>query len=595
MLMLAIGSGVAWLYAPTAGFDFVMFDDDINLYQNPHLGDLTPERIRWAFADRDYMHRFMPLGWLAWCGILSARGLDPSAYHVANLVLHAVNAVLVAALVFQLLRLRQRRSGRECDPGPSAVLAGLAALLWAVHPLRVEVVAWSSGLLYLQATAWALVSGLCFIAAVQSCGRRNLLLQGATIVTFALSVATYPVALGWPFVFLALKLLPSARAKSAAGGAGWVTPVVTFAVAILGVLAAVGARVAVTSYWSAPQGLTEFPLGERITRASFALLHHVWGHLSFGPLTPVTEFFQVGSAGRLWLWPSVAIVAVGATALVCVARHERWRGTVLWSLAFVGVSAPFLGVLDRSFEPADRYTYVPGVVLVAGLAALLQTIRWRATPIFGGCGEHGRTAVWARWIAVAAAVSLGGAVPWLASRTREQLSVWRHSDALFAHVVAQLRHDPARGIYLARHAVYRTRQGDDRGAAALMRQAETLVRGPGDLNFYRDLNERLRTRSAAASDRPVPPAAVESLSLALHAARTGNKAGADAHFGRTLRLAPTYFEARYDYALWLAREGRTGEAEQHRKLLAAAHGAFTPELQDRLDALLRPAPARTGG
>lgn len=575
-LVLAFGFAVAWLYTPTIGSDFVMFDDDINVYQNPHLGDLTAERIQWAFTDRTYMHRFMPLGWLAWCGLLAGAGLDPAAYHAANVVLHAINAVLVFGLVRQLLRFVVRHSAKRCDDSHVGLLATLAALLWAVHPLRVEVVAWASGLLYLQATAWALLSGGLFLAALQSPRRRSFFLHGAAILTFGLSVATYPVALGWPVAFLALVLFRREPPNPSRGGeespgyrnsARWFTPAATFALALAGVLAAVGARVAVTSYWSAPEGLTDYPLAERVARGCFALLYYVWGHLPLLPLTPVTEFFREGGVFRVWLWPSAFVVALAFAVLLW--RSKAWRGVALWSLAYAGVAGPFLGVLDRGFEPADRYTYLPGVVLVAGLAALLQqqSNRWRRSGVVLTGGG----------LALALA---------LAYRTREQLPVWRDSSTLYTHIAMHLEHRTARAVYLARHAVFHTRQGEGDAAAPLLLQARALADDPADIAPYEQLIDRLQNRARDASAEPVSPAAVEALSLAINAAKQRNHAGARAHFERALRLWPTYFEARYNFAVFLAASGHREGALRQRELLERHGTAFTPELQARLSELL---------
>src|ERR1044072_4825885 len=77
VLVVAVFSGVI-------DFDFVVFDDDINLIFNPHLGDLNAKAWQWVWTDTSYMNRYLPLGWLAFFGVFAAGGLEPSCYHATN-------------------------------------------------------------------------------------------------------------------------------------------------------------------------------------------------------------------------------------------------------------------------------------------------------------------------------------------------------------------------------------------------------------------------------------------------------------------------------------------------------------------------------
>jgi hypothetical protein len=116
------------IYAPAAGFAFVNSDDPTYVTQNPYvLTGLTWENVVWAFTEgrEPYWH---PITWLSHMLDVQLFGTSAGGPHVVNFLLHAANAVLVFAVFRRMTGSRWR----------SAFLAGL----FAVHPLRVESVAW---------------------------------------------------------------------------------------------------------------------------------------------------------------------------------------------------------------------------------------------------------------------------------------------------------------------------------------------------------------------------------------------------------------------------------------------------------------------
>ena len=93
--------------------DFVQWDDNISVYENPHILGLDWARLRWMFSDASYAMRYKPLTWLAYALIYQVDGLKPFGYHLANLLLHCLNAVLVFAVIRRLLVAGD--SGQEAD------------------------------------------------------------------------------------------------------------------------------------------------------------------------------------------------------------------------------------------------------------------------------------------------------------------------------------------------------------------------------------------------------------------------------------------------------------------------------------------------
>jgi protein O-mannosyl-transferase len=118
------------LYWPATSHDFVNYDDDMYVKDNTHVtSGLTLENARWAFRS-DYAGNWHPVTWLSHMLDCQMFGLNPWGHHLTSVLLHALNA----GLVFVWLRLMTGATWRSL----------LVAALFALHPLRVESVAWVS-------------------------------------------------------------------------------------------------------------------------------------------------------------------------------------------------------------------------------------------------------------------------------------------------------------------------------------------------------------------------------------------------------------------------------------------------------------------
>src|SRR5213594_2560684 len=134
-----IPAGVALVavacFLPTLRNDFVLWDDDLNFTDNPSYRGLSWRQLRWMFTTVHGGH-YQPLSWLTLGLDYALWGMNPAGYHLTSVLLHATNAVLAYALVRTVLR---------CAGAPAAGLraaAAAGALTFAIHPLRVESVAW---------------------------------------------------------------------------------------------------------------------------------------------------------------------------------------------------------------------------------------------------------------------------------------------------------------------------------------------------------------------------------------------------------------------------------------------------------------------
>src|SRR6266851_4791107 len=141
-------------FLPTLGNGFASWDDALNFLDNPHYRGLGPAQLRWMFTTFHVGH-YMPLTWLTLGLDYSLWGLHPAGYHFTSLLLHTATAL---AFYFLALRLLQVALPPATTPLALPWAAALAALVFAVPPLRVESGAWAnergdvlSGLFYVLA------------------------------------------------------------------------------------------------------------------------------------------------------------------------------------------------------------------------------------------------------------------------------------------------------------------------------------------------------------------------------------------------------------------------------------------------------------
>jgi hypothetical protein len=141
MLIVAAVTFVCFLPALDGGF--LNWDDETNFLENPAYRGLSWSHLHWMFFESHRTVRvgnYQPLTWVSHAIDHALFGMDPHGYHVVNVLLHAVNAALVLALFLLVLARARPRAGRPSWARVGA--AGAGALFFALHPLRVESVAW---------------------------------------------------------------------------------------------------------------------------------------------------------------------------------------------------------------------------------------------------------------------------------------------------------------------------------------------------------------------------------------------------------------------------------------------------------------------
>ena len=203
---------VVAIYGRTSTFHFVSWDDDVHVYANPHLiGPDGPDPGYFWDSHHAYRNLFIPVTYTLWSAIATGDRtggdppFDPKPFHVAAVVLHAINCLLVLFLI-RLLLTRGRSAEKVPESGVNAA-ALIGALVFAAHPLMVESVSWISETKGLLAAAFSLGALICYVQYAvppNSSGNRAWLWFLGSTALFVLATLSKPTAVTLPLIAFAI-------------------------------------------------------------------------------------------------------------------------------------------------------------------------------------------------------------------------------------------------------------------------------------------------------------------------------------------------------------------------------------------------------
>lgn len=417
------------LYLPALTNGFVELDDDIYVLENTHIRSFGPAMLRWAFLGTgNYTGNWHPLTWISHAADYALWGPDPFGHHLTSILLHGVNTFLVVLLVYFLLS--GGRTG-TLDDRRALAAAGVVGILFGLHPLHVESVAWVSERKDLLSALFFLLSIGAYLRAADAAGPDRSLIRSRgywPAVAFALlALLSKPMAVTLPAVLLVLDWYPLGRIASLRGLGKAVREKIPFIVLSLAVAAA---TVTLHREVNALASADAVTLSGRIAVAGRALVLYLAKMIWPDPLLPFYSYPADAGLFRAKYLAYLAAVGVITAACIIAAR----RGSRIWLAAwttYVIMLLPVLGLLQVGSQAmADRYTYLPGLgpFLLAGIGAARLAVR----PASGeGSGPAVRTVPLTVLLLTAALLSL---------LTVRQIGVWKSGITLWTHV---LEHDPA--------------------------------------------------------------------------------------------------------------------------------------------------------
>src|SRR5207302_9378053 len=188
---------------------FVNWDDGMNFLQNVHYRGLGPSELRWMVTTSIGTGQWIPLTWLTLGLDYVLWDIRPAGYHLTSVLLHTANA---GVFFFVVLRLLTRAL-----PGPSgrgyalAVSARFAALVFAIHPLRVESVAWVTERRDVLSGLFFLLTLLAYLRAADGGGAGCRRWLAASVGFYALALAAKAVVVTLPLLLVVLDVYPLRR------------------------------------------------------------------------------------------------------------------------------------------------------------------------------------------------------------------------------------------------------------------------------------------------------------------------------------------------------------------------------------------------
>ncbi len=543
---LALALVTAVVFAPSLRGGFVDWDDPINFLENPYYRGLGWRQLRWMLT-ANVMGHWIPVTWLTFGADYAVWGMRPFGYHLTNVLLHAASAALFYLVARRLLGLTM--------PSAAPVTVGLgaaaAALFFAVHPLRVESVAWITERRDLTSGLFFLLTLLAYLKAHERLPDVRAGWRAAALAFAALALASKSIVMGLPLVLVILDVYPLRRLgptpRDWTGARAW--PIwrekIPFA------LLAVGTAVAAFLVQRSTGYLTQADPAARIGMFFYNVGFHVWK--TFVPLNlgPIYELpLRLHPLEAPYLPSAIAVVAI--TAAACLFRGRWPAGLAMWAFYLV-MLAPVTGIVHTGYHlGADRNTYLPCAgfaLLVGALVAVVTEAPRRGVlrrPI-AGIGL-GLVAIWLVALGVAASI---------------QTTVWRDPETLWRYAIAV---DPRCSICHHNLGIIVSQRGDRAEALVLFERA--LALRPDRSEFYANYGvlllqmghgpEGIAKLRYRLTHEPRDVGARTNLGIAL--VEDGRLAEAIAELEHALRVKPDSVAALTSLGRALLAEGRVEPA-----------------------------------
>jgi protein O-mannosyl-transferase len=324
-------------------FDFINFDDNLYVSENNIVqSGLTPQGFLWAFSTR-YFNLWTPLVWLSFMLDSQFYGLNAGGYHLTNVILHILSALL-------LFWLFNRMTGAIWK-------SAFIAAFFALHPLHVESVAWIAERKdVLSAFFWMLTLCLYVYYTEKPVAKRYLLV----LFGFILAILSKPMVITLPFIMILLDYWPLQRFKSKQGNLLlWQLKekFLFFALSII---------LIIVTLYEQGEATKGFPFYSRLANAPVAFMNYLIK--TFWP-SDLTIFYPFVEHLPLWqvLGAILLIIIITATVLVTAKRLPYLFVGWLWLAITI---APVMGIIDNgaTFSMTDRYHYLPSIGIVIMLA-----------------------------------------------------------------------------------------------------------------------------------------------------------------------------------------------------------------------------------
>jgi tetratricopeptide (TPR) repeat protein len=528
VICLALALMTVAAYWQVTTFDFVSYDDDRYVLQNPHVNTgLKPENITWAFKSM-HMSNWHPLTWLSLMLDAQLFGLHAGGYHVVNLLFHIFNTLLI----FIALNAMTGASWRS---------AAVAAL-FALHPLHVESVAWVAERKDVLNTFFMMLTFFSYVRYVRTPGYKTYL---PIVFFFALGLLAKPMVVTLPFVLLLLDYWPLKRFALDAGAkplkygvkatAKKMGRLIFEKLPLFG-LTAISVVVTLSAQRVEIVTMQYLPVSLRISNALVSYCGYLAKALWPIPLTvlyPHPEFIPPWQT----IGATTILVTITALAVRTVQRHPYFLVGWFW---YLGTLVPVIGFVQVGVQSmADRYTYIPLVGVFIAAVWLISDFTDRPG--------------YKKYLLPAFCTAIAG---FLFTVTWTQLGHWRNSKALFSHALSVTKNNYVMHNNMGALLAIQGNMQD-----SIFHYNEALKIRPDDLEANYNLgnlllrqgkfNDSIPYYGEAIRSKPDFAPAHNNLGIALGQSKDLERAVEQ--FREAVRLDPGYQEARNNLKFALAR------------------------------------------
>ncbi|MDM8554372.1 tetratricopeptide repeat protein [Desulfococcaceae bacterium HSG7] len=393
------------VYWQVRNYAFV-FDDDLYVAENPHvLSGLCLKNIVWSFT-AIHSANWHPLTWLSHAADITLWGLNPGAHHVTNIFFHIINALLL----FYIFK------GLTDDLYQS----GFVAMLFALHPLHVESVAWVAERKDLLCALFWILTIHSYIRYVKyPCVKRYL----PVFIFYTLSLLSKPMAVTLPFVLLLLDYWPLNRLdykKPEQLKTGFLPITYVHLIYEKLPLFALTLCSSIITYFAQQSGgavvsLNAISFGIRIQNALVSYNSYV--SKLFWPYPLAVLYPHEGMPSVLSIVSACILLIFTSFFVIRLMKHHPYL-LVGW-LWFIGTLIPVIGIVQVGLQSmADRYSYLPSIglsIMIAwGVPELLKKWRYKKQGIITILAISFTLMMWLTW---------------------KQVQHWKDSITLFQHAI----------------------------------------------------------------------------------------------------------------------------------------------------------------
>jgi tetratricopeptide (TPR) repeat protein len=380
------------VFGQTAGFEFVNFDDNVYVYENAKVtGGLNMKSLAWVFthADCTFYH---PLTMLSLMADYQLHGLHAGGYHLTNVLLHTASVILLFLVLRQMTGALWR--------------SAFVAAVFAIHPLRVESVAWVTERKDVLSGFFFMLTLGAYVLHVRKpdSPARSLVVAAA----FVLALLSKSSVVTLPFVLLLLDYWPLRRFEQSRKLSGLILekiPLLALAAAACATTVLVAGKLVTPEvHFSMP-----LRLGNALVYYATYLRQMVW------PEGLAVAYPDPHHGLPPWEMALGGALLAGVSAVAWAERRRRPWLLVGW-LWYLGMLTPMIGIVPvGAFAQADRFTYLPQIGIY--LAVTWLVAEWRVSRVaLGGL--------------MAAVLAVLMVCAW------KQTAYWKNSETLWTHTLA---------------------------------------------------------------------------------------------------------------------------------------------------------------